>query len=79
MAAGRPSGARWRCASRVALKPSLRFAAHELARLVVVPEDWQRVNLPDRLFYLYFLLRPWLRAVDALQAAKPAAPCDERK
>ena len=29
-------------ALRVALKPSLRFAAHELARLVVVPEDWQR-------------------------------------
>ena len=66
-------------ALRVALKPSLRFAAHELARLVVVPEDWQRVNLPDRLFYLYFFLRPWLYAVDALQAAKPAAPCGERK
>ena len=62
----------WRkVALRVALKPSLRFAAHELARLVVVPEDWQRVNLPDRLFYLYFFLRPWLYAVDALQAAKP--------
>ena len=64
-------------ALRVALKPSLRFAAHELARLVVVPEDWQRVNLPDRLFYLYFFLRPWLHAVDALQAAKPKPPRGE--
>ena len=68
----------WRkVALRVALKPSLRFAAHELARLVVVPEDWQRVNLPDRLFYLYFLLRPWLYALDALQAAKPGPPRGE--
>ena len=68
----------WRkVALRLALKPSLPFAAHELARLVVVPEDWQRVNLPDRLFYLYFVLRPWLYAVDALQAAKPKPPRGE--
>ena len=57
----------WRkVALRAALKPNLRFAAHELARLMVVPEDWRRVNLPDRLFFLYFFLRPWFHAVDAL-------------
>ena len=53
---------------RAAVKPNLRFATHELARLMVVPEDWQRVDLPDRLFFLYFFLRPWLWAKDALQA-----------
>ena len=57
----------WRkVALRAALKPNLRFAAHELARVMVVPEDWRRVNLPDRLFFLYFFLRPWFHAVDAL-------------
>ena len=53
---------------RVGLKPNLRFTAHELVRVMVMPEDWQRVDLPDRLFFLYFFLRPWLWAKDALQA-----------
>ena len=67
----------WRkVALRAALKPNLRFAAHELARLMVVPEDWRRVNLPDRLFFLYFFLRPWFHAVDALAGrwGRRAAP-----
>lgn len=51
---------------RLAMKPSLRFALHELSRLMVETDDWGRVNLPDRLFYLYFLLRPLLWAKDAL-------------
>ena len=60
----------WRKVSlRAALKPNLRFAAHEFARLMVVPDDWKRVNLPDRLFFLYFFLRPWFWATDALRAA----------
>ena len=68
----------WRKAAlRAALKPNLRFAAHELVRMMVVPEDWQRVNLPDRLFYLYFFLRPWLYAVDALQGVRPKPPREE--
>lgn len=53
---------------RIALKPNPRFALHELSRLMVEPEDWGRVQLPDRLFYLYFLLRPLLWAKDALLA-----------
>ena len=59
---------------RVALKPNLRFALHELVRVMVVPEDWQRVDLPDRLFFLYFFLRPWLYAKDALLAARSEPP-----
>ena len=60
---------------RIALKPSPRFALHELSRLMVEPEDWARVQLPDSLFYLYFLLRPVLWAKDAVGArmARPAA------
>ena len=75
----------WRkVALRVALKPNLRFAAHELARLMVVPEDWRRVNLPDRLFFLYFFLRPWFHAVDALAGrwrrwVKPEPPRGKRR
>lgn len=42
--------------------PSWRSAAHELARLCAAPYDLGRVNLPDRLFFLYLPLRPvlWL-------------------
>ncbi len=72
----------WRkVALRTALKPNLRFAAHELARLMVVPEDWRRVNLPDRLFFLYFFLRPWFHAVDALAGRRvgPEPPRGRRR
>ena len=58
---------------RFALKPSLRFAMHELARLMLETDDWRRVNLPDRLFYLYFLLRPLLWAKDALLPRRKSA------
>ena len=46
----------------LAMKPSWRVAAHELAKLCVAPYDLGRVNLPDRLFFLYVPLRPvlWL-------------------
>lgn len=56
---------------RIALKPNARFALHELSRLMVEPDDWGRVHLPDSLFYLYFLLRPALWAKDALLAREP--------
>ena len=75
----------WRkVALRAALKPNLRFAAHELARLMVVPEDWRRLNLPDRLFFLYFFLRPWFHAVDALagrwrRRVAPEPPRERRR
>lgn len=46
------------------LAPSARFALRLFAvYCFIVPYDWERFNLPDRLFFLYFLLRPllWLR------------------
>lgn len=58
---------------RFALKPNLRFAMHELARLMLETDDWRRVALPDRLFYLYFLLRPLLWAKDALRPRRKSA------
>lgn len=48
----------WKVPLRVALKPSARFACHELLRALTKPVDWQRIDLPDQLFFLYFLLRP---------------------
>ena len=48
----------WKVPLRLALKPSARFACHELLRALTKPVDWQRIDLPDRLFFLYFLLRP---------------------
>ena len=44
----------------LAVNPSPRGAAHELKRLFAAPYDLGRVNLPDRLFFLYFPLRPLL-------------------
>ena len=54
---------------RLALKPDVRFAWHELLRALTKPEDWRRVDLPDALFFLYFPLRPVLRLADWLAAA----------
>jgi len=48
---------------RPILAPSARFALRQMAVLYfVAPNDWKRINLPDRFFFLYFLLRPlsWL-------------------
>ncbi len=46
----------------VAIRPSRRVAAHELARLATFPYQLGRLNLPDRLFFLYPPLLPvlWL-------------------
>ena len=46
----------------LAIHPSLRVAAHELARLATFPYQLGRLNLPDRLFFLYPPLLPvlWL-------------------
>lgn len=46
----------------LAAKPGLRYALREIAGLTVRPGDWGRIDLPDRLFLLYFPLRPvlWL-------------------
>ena len=44
----------------LAIKPSWRTLAHELARFTQAPYDYGRVDLPDRLFFLYLPLRPLL-------------------
>lgn len=55
----------------LAMRPDWRNAAHELARLCIAPYDFDRVNLPDRLFFLYVPLRPvlwcagWFRPVSS--------------
>ena len=42
------------------LKPDLRSVLHEVASVWVGHLDWARLNLPDKLFFLYFPLRPFL-------------------
>ena len=48
----------WKVPLRLALKPSPGFAFHEFLRALTKPADWRRIDLPDPLFFLYFLLRP---------------------
>ena len=55
--------------SRIALglRPCWRVLAHELARPWVTPYDLDRVDLPDRLLFLYAPLRPFLYAAGRLR------------
>jgi len=43
------------------LRRGLAFQWRELLSKLVNPPDWQRLPLPDMLFFLYFPLRPFLR------------------
>ncbi len=48
-------------AASLALKPGPGFVLSQAARLLFfAPGDWSAVDLPDRLFFLYFVLRPVL-------------------
>lgn len=47
-------------ALKLALKPDLRYVLHEMSAIMIAPRDWARIDLPDRLFFLYFPLRPLL-------------------
>ena len=40
------------------LRPGLRFRWRELQNQMFSPEDWERVRLPEWLFFLYLPLRP---------------------
>lgn len=55
------------------IKPTWRNVAHELARLFAAPYDLGRVNLPDRLFFLYFPLRPVLWLASWLERRRSGA------
>ena len=59
----------WKVPLRLALKPSIRFACHEFLRTLTKPADWRRIDLPDPLFFLYFLLRPLLAMGDWMTIA----------
>lgn len=57
----------------IAMKPSPRLVAHELARLCAAPYDLGRIDLPDRLFFLYYPLRPVLYLAGRLRrTARPS-------
>ena len=47
-------------ALKLALKPALRYVLHEMSAAMIAPRDWARIDLPDKLFFLYFPLRPLL-------------------
>ena len=47
-------------ALKAALKPDLRYVLHEMFAAMIAPRDWARIDLPDKLFFLYFPLRPLL-------------------
>lgn len=47
-------------ALKLGLKPDLRYVLHEMSATMIAPRDWARIDLPDRLFFLYFPLRPLL-------------------
>ena len=55
-------------------KPDFRTVAYELASVAVAPRDWKRLDLPDRLFYLYFPLRPLLWLTRGKRARKRTVP-----
>jgi hypothetical protein len=42
------------------LKKSPRYKWEALSKIMLLPEDWQELALPDSLFPLYGLLRPFL-------------------
>jgi hypothetical protein len=43
------------------LKPGLRYKWNTLIKYTVNPRDWMKLPLPDALYPLYWLLRPFLR------------------
>ena len=64
-------------------KPDPRTVGYEIASVAIGPRDWGRLDLPDRLFYLYFPLRPFLwlsrRNDGRKRPPAPPAPLAERE
>ena len=58
----------------LAMKPSRRLATHELSRWWLAPCDFDRVDLPDSLFFLYAPLRPVLWLAKRLWPSSDTAP-----
>ena len=73
----RNSPALWRqlplkLALKLLLKPDLRYVRHEMAAILIEPRDWARLDLPDKLFFLYFPLRPLLWLTQQLEGWRRA-------
>lgn len=64
------SGGIDRTATALLIRPSWRCAARGLARMFAPPHDLGRVNLPDRLFFLYWPLGPLLLLASLLEPGK---------
>ena len=47
-------------AGRFLIGSGLRYALYEIRKWLIRPQDFRRLNLPDRLFWLYVPLRPAL-------------------
>ena len=52
-------------AGRIFAGSGMRYKLHEARSLLVQPQDFGKIDLPDRLFWLYYLLRPvlWISRV----------------
>ena len=61
-------------------RPRPKAVLHEIASVFVGPRDWQRLDLPDRWFFLYFPLRPllWLIRRKGGRRAPPGAEAGAR-
>lgn len=49
------------------LKPNFRFWVESLWRLRTHPGDWELIKLPEKLFFMYYLLRPFILVCRALK------------
>lgn len=68
----RNSPALWRqlplkLALKLLLKPDWRYVRHEMSAVLIAPRNWGRIDLPDKLFFLYFPLRPLLWLTQQLE------------
>jgi len=58
-----PSGSRFRlqlALNSVRMTPGFQAKIQRASAFWIFPDDWQVVPLPDRLFWFYFILRPFL-------------------
>lgn len=59
---------------RLAIRPTWQCLSYEAGQLLHHPEDWTAIALPDRFFWLYYVLRPLYilkRRLMALYIRKP--------
>ena len=55
------------------LKPDFKLLVHDIKELATSPRDWQMIKLPDRLFFVYFLLRPFCYLLRIFRRARTQA------